>query len=447
MIDRYTRPAMGAVWEPQNKFEIWKEIEVLACEAQAELGQAGITKEEAAWIRAHADFTIERIDEIEKVTNHDVISFLTNMAEYIDADVPEGFEPPSRWVHYGMTSSDLGDTALCCQIAQACDLILADIKQLGETCKRRAFEFRDTLCVGRTHGIHAEPMTFGMKFGSWAWMLKRAQERMEQARAMAATGAISGAVGSYSNIDPFVERYVCEKLGLVPDPLSTQVIARDRHAQVMTVLAVVASELEAIAMQVRLLQQSDVIEAEEPFAKGQKGSSAMPHKRNPITVERVCGLSRTVKANAQVALDNVALWYERDISHSGAERVALADSFIALDYMFGKMQPLLDGLLTYPAKMEHNLWRTRGLIFSSKVLLALVRTGITREDAYVIVQRNAMAVWEDIQNAQAGPTYRERLEADLDANLTAAQLDEIFDPRAFLSRIDSIFERLEKLEF
>lgn len=447
MIDRYTRPAMGAIWEPQNKFEIWKEIEVLACEAQAELGQAGITKEEAAWIRAHADFTIERIDEIEKVTNHDVIAFLTNMAEYIDADVPEGFEPPSRWVHYGMTSSDLGDTALCCQIAQACDLILADIKQLGETCKRRAFEFRDTLCVGRTHGIHAEPMTFGMKFGSWAWMLKRAQERMEQARVMAATGAISGAVGSYSNIDPFVERYVCEKLGLVPDPLSTQVIARDRHAQVMTVLAVVASELEAIAMQVRLLQQSDVIEAEEPFAKGQKGSSAMPHKRNPITVERVCGLSRTVKANAQVALDNVALWYERDISHSGAERVALADSFIALDYMFGKMQPLLDGLLTYPAKMEHNLWRTRGLIFSSKVLLALVRTGITREDAYVIVQRNAMAVWEDIQNAQAGPTYRERLEADLDANLTAAQLDEIFDPRAFLSRIDFIFERLEKLEF
>lgn len=447
MIDRYTRPAMGAIWEPQNKFEIWKEIEVLACEAQAELGHAGITKEEAAWIRAHADFTIERIDEIEKVTNHDVIAFLTNMAEYIDADVPEGFEPPSRWVHYGMTSSDLGDTALCYQIVQACDLILADIKQLGETCKRRAFEFCDTLCVGRTHGIHAEPMTFGMKFGSWAWMLKRAQERMEQARAIAATGAISGAVGSYSNIDPFVEQYVCEKLGLTPDPLSTQVIARDRHAQVMTALAVVASELEAIATQVRLLQQSDVIEAEEPFAKGQKGSSAMPHKRNPITVERVCGLSRTVKANAQVALDNVALWYERDISHSGAERVALADSFIALDYMFNKMQPLLDGLLTYPAKMEHNLWRTRGLIFSSRVLLALVQTGITREDAYVIVQRNAMAVWEDIQNAQAGPTYRERLEADPDANLTAAQLDEIFDPRAFLSRIDVIFERLEKLEF
>lgn len=447
MIGRYTRSEMGAIWETQNKFEIWKEIEILACEAQAELGAAGITKEEAAWIRDHANFTVERVDEIEKVTNHDVIAFLTNMAEYIDADVPEGSEPPSRWVHYGMTSSDLGDTALCYQIVQACDIILADIRRLGETCRRRAFEFEDTLCVGRTHGIHAEPMTFGMKFGSWAWMLKRAEERMLQARAMVACGAISGAVGSYSNIDLFVERYVCEKLGLTPDPLSTQVIARDRHAQTMCALAVVAAELEAIATQIRLLQQSDVIEAEEPFKKGQKGSSAMPHKRNPITVERVCGLSRIVKANAQVALDNVALWYERDISHSGAERVALADSFIALDYMFGKMQPLLDGLFTYPAKMEHNLWRTRGLIFSSKVLLALVQTGITREDAYVIVQRNAMAVWEDIQNAVDGPTYRQRLEADPDARLTSDQLDAIFDPRAFLTRKDAIFARLNDLSF
>ena len=337
MIGRYTRPEMGGIWEMQNKFEIWKEIEVLACEAQAELGQAGITKEEAAWIREHADFTVERIDEIEKVTNHDVIAFLTNMAEYIDADVPEGAEPPSRWVHYGMTSSDLGDMALCYQITQACDIIIADIKRLGEVCKKRAFEFEDTLCVGRTHGISAEPMTFGMKYGSWAWMLKRDLIRMEQAREMIATGAISGAVGSYSSIDPFVAEYVCEKLGLTPDPLSTQVIARDRHAQVMTTLATVASTLEAIAMQVRLLQQTDVIEAEEPFKKGQKGSSAMPHKRNPITVERVCGLSRVVKANSLVALDDVALWYERDISHSGAERVALADSFIALDYMFYKM--------------------------------------------------------------------------------------------------------------
>ncbi len=449
MIGRYTRPEMGRIWELENKFAIWKEIEVLACEAQAQLGQAGITPEEAQWIRDHADFTVEEIDEIEKVTNHDVIAFTTCMANYIDAEIPEGAEKPSRWVHYGMTSSDLGDTALSYQVTQACDIIINDIKQLGETCKRRAFEFQNTLCVGRTHGIHAEPMTFGMKFGSWAWALKRALDRMEQARAVAATGAISGAVGTYSSIDPFVEQYVCEKMGLTPDPLSTQVLARDRHAQVMAALAVTAATLESIAMQVRLLQQSDVIEAEEPFTKGQKGSSAMPHKRNPITAERVCGLARVVKSNAQVAFDDVALWYERDISHSGAERVALADSFIALDYMFGKMQWMLDGLQTYPAKMEHNLWRTKGLIFSSKVLLALVDAGISREDAYVIVQRNAMKVWEDIQNAVDGPTYRQRLEADDEAMALLSQdkLDEIFDPWDFLTRKDVVFDRLQQLEF
>ncbi len=447
MIGRYTRPEMGAIWELENKFAIWKEIEILACEAHAELGDCGITKEDAAWIRAHADFTVPEIDEVEKVTNHDVIAFTTVMAKYIDADLPEGAAKPSRWVHYGMTSSDLGDTALSYQVVQACDIILADIKKLGEVCKRRAFEFEDALCVGRTHGIHAEPMTFGMKFGSWAWALKRAQTRLEQARETAATGAISGAVGTYSSIDPFVESFVCDHLGLAADPLSTQVLARDRHAQVMTCLAVVASTLESIALQVRLMQQSDVIEAEEPFTKGQKGSSAMPHKRNPITAERVCGLSRIVKSNAQVALDNVALWFERDISHSGAERVALADSFIALDYMFGKMQWMLDGLNVYPEKSVQNLWRTKGLIFSSKVILALVDTGMTREDAYVVVQRNAMAVWEDIQQAVDGPTYRERLEADPECPLTAEKLDEIFDPWAFLARKDVVFQRLQKLEF
>jgi adenylosuccinate lyase len=454
MIDRYTRPAMGHIWEFQNKFDIWREIEVLACEAQAELGQCGITKDEAAWIRAHAAADANRIAEIEKVTNHDVIAFTTNMAENIDADVPEGQPRPSRWVHFGMTSSDLGDTALSYQITQALDIVITDVRELGATCKRRAFELRDALCVGRTHGIHAEPMTFGMKFGSWAWALKRAEERLLEARKVAAVGAISGAVGTYSSIDPFVEQFVCERLGLTPDPLSTQVLARDRHAQVAAALAVTASTLESIAMQVRLLQQSDVIEAEEPFTKGQKGSSAMPHKRNPITAERVCGLSRVVKANAQVAFDDVALWYERDISHSSAERVALADSFIALDYMFGKMQWMLDGLQVYPAKMEHNLWRTRGLIFSSKVLLALVEAGMTREDAYVVVQRNAMEVWEDIQNAIAGDTFREKIEADSqvkeligEGKLDAAKLDAIFDPRAFLTRIDAIFDRLETLEF
>ena len=447
MIPRYTRPEMGHIWSNENKFAIWKEIEILACEAQAELGQAGITKEDAAWIRAHADFTVARIDEIEAVTNHDVIAFLTCMAEYIDADLPEGAEKPSRWVHYGMTSSDLGDTALCYQITQAIDIILADVKELGEICKRRAFEFQETLCVGRTHGIHAEPMTFGMKFGMWAHALKRSQIRLEQAREAIAVGAISGAVGTYSSIDPYVEEYVCEKLGLTPDPLSTQVINRDRHAQVFSAMAVAASTLEQIALQVRLMQESDVIEAEEPFKKGQKGSSAMPHKRNPITAERVCGLARTIKANAQVGYDDVALWFERDISHSGAERVALADSFIALDYIFSKMIWILDGLQTYPEAMVANLNKTRGLIFSSKVLLALVQTGITREDAYVIVQRNAMATWHDVQQAKSGPTYRERLEADEECTLTAEELDAIFDPWAFLTRKDAVFERLKALEF
>ena len=447
MIERYTLPEMGHIWSLENKFDVWKEIEVLACEAQAELGQCGITADEAAWIRAHADFTVDEIDEVEKITNHDVIAFTTVMANYIDADGPEGEPKPSRWVHYGMTSSDLGDTALSYQVTQALDIIIADVKRLGETCKRRAFEFEDAICVGRTHGIHAEPMTFGMKFGSWAWALKRAETRLQQAREVAATGAISGAVGTYSNIDPFVEQYVCEKLGLTPDPLSTQVIARDRHAQVMSALAVTASTIESIAMQVRLLQQSDVIEAEEPFTKGQKGSSAMPHKRNPITAERMCGLARVVKANAQVAFDDVALWYERDISHSGAERVVLADRFIALDYMFSKMQWMLDGLNVYVNKSLHNLWRTRGLIFSSKVILALVDTGMTREDAYVVVQRNAMKVWDDIQQAIDGPTFRENLEADPDCPLTEAQLDEIFDPTSFLGHKDMIFEKLKDLEF
>lgn len=447
MIERYTLPEMGHIWSLENKFDVWKEIEVLACEAQAELGQCGITADEVAWIRAHADFTVDEIDEVEKITNHDVIAFTTVMANYIDADVPEGEPKPSRWVHYGMTSSDLGDTALSYQVTQALDIIIADVKRLGETCKRRAFEFEDAICVGRTHGIHAEPMTFGMKFGSWAWALKRAETRLQQAREVAATGAISGAVGTYSNIDPFVEQYVCEKLGLTPDPLSTQVIARDRHAQVMSALAVTASTIESIAMQVRLLQQSDVIEAEEPFTKGQKGSSAMPHKRNPITAERMCGLARVVKTNAQVAFDDVALWYERDISHSGAERVVLADSFIALDYMFSKMQWMLDGLNVYVNKSLHNLWRTRGLIFSSKVILALVDTGMTREDAYVVVQRNAMKVWDDIQQAIDGPTFRENLEADPDCPLTEAQLDEIFDPTSFLGHKDVIFEKLKDLEF
>ena len=440
MIDRYTRPEMGAIWSPQNKFEIWKEIEVLACEAQAQLGV--IPMEDAVLIRERAAFEVERIDELEATLNHDVIAFLTNMSEHIGE--------PSKWVHYGMTSSDLGDTALCYQMTQAMDIITEDVRRLGRICQRRALEFKDTVCVGRTHGIHAEPMTFGMKFGAWAWALKRAEQRLIATRKFsAAWGAISGAVGSYSNIDPFVEEYVCEKLGLQPDSLSTQVIARDRHAHVLAVLAIVAATAESIATEIRALQKSDTLEAEEPFAKGQKGSSAMPHKRNPITAERVCGLARVIKANAQVGFDDVALWHERDISHSSAERVVLADSFIALDYIVSKLEWILDGLVVYPANMLANLNKTRGLIYSSRVLLALVDAGMSREDAYTVVQRNAMRIWDDLQQARAGASYREMLEADAEAMvlLTPSALDECFDPRKFLERSGVLFDRLEKLEF
>ena len=447
MIDRYARPEMAHIFSLENKYAVWQEIEVLACEAQAELGQCGITKEDAAWIREHAGFDRAEVDAIEAVTHHDVIAFLTNMGEHIDAEVPQGEPKPSRWVHYGMTSSDLGDTALCYQLVQATDIIIEDVRKLGEICRRRAFEERNTLCVGRTHGIHAEPMTFGMKFGSWAWELKRDLDRLVDARKNVAFGAISGAVGTYSSIDPFVEEYVCKHLGLVHDPLSTQVISRDHHAYLAGVLATTAATCDRIATEIRNLQKTDTLEAEEPFRKGQKGSSAMPHKRNPITLEKVCGLSRVVKANAQVAFDNVALWHERDISHSSAERVAQADSFIALDHMLTCLIRIVDGLILYPARMQANLDLTRGLIYSSKVLLALVDTGITREDAYKIVQRNSMAVWDDVHNAVDGPNLRERLEADPECTVSAEKLDEIFDPWDFLTRIDSVFERLEHLSF
>lgn len=447
MIDRYTRPEMGNIFELANKYAIWQEIEVLACEAQAELGAIGITPEEAAYIRAHASFDVDEVAEIEATTNHDVIAFLTDLGQHIDADIAEGEPKPSRWVHYGMTSTDLGDTALCYQLTQACDLIAEDLVKLGEICKRRALEERDTLCVGRTHGVHAEPMTFGMKFGSWAWELKRDLERVRDARSNVAYGAISGAIGTYSSIDPFVEQYVCEKLGLSYDPLSTQVISRDHHAYLAGVLATCAASCERIATEVRGLQKSDTLEAEEPFRKGQKGSSAMPHKRNPITMEKVCGLSRIVKANAQVAYDNVALWHERDISHSSAERIALADSFIALDHMLQCLIRIIDGLTLYPKRMEANLNKTRGLIYSSKVLLALVDAGMSREDAYAIVQEAAMATWAEVQDCVAGTSFREKLEADPRCTIPAEKMDEIFDPWDFLTRRDVIFGRLEALSF
>ena len=447
MIDRYTRPEMARIFSLENKYSVWQEIEVLACEAQAELGDCGITKEDAAYIREHAGFDKDEVDAIEAVTHHDVIAFLTNMGEHVDAGIPEGEPKPSRWVHYGMTSSDLGDTALCYMLTQACDLIIDDVRKLGEICRRRALEERDTLCVGRTHGVHAEPMTFGMKFGSWAWELKRDLDRLIDARENMAVGAISGAVGTYSSIDPFVEEYVCKHLGLAHDPLSTQVISRDHHAYLAGVLATTACTCDRIATEIRSLQKTDTLEVEEPFRKGQKGSSAMPHKRNPITLEKVCGLSRIVRSNAQVAFDNVALWHERDISHSSAERVAQADSFMALDHILTCLIRIVDGLILYPARMKANLDLTRGLIYSSKVLLALVDTGISREDAYKIVQRNSMAVWDDVHAAVDGPDLRTRLEADPECTVTAEKFDEIFDPWDFLTRRDAMFDRLEQLAF
>ncbi len=431
MIERYTRPEMGRIWSLENKFEVWKEIEVLATEAQAELGV--VPKEAAAVVRERADFTLERIEEIEAEVNHDVIAFLTSMAEHIGDE--------SKYVHYGMTSSDLGDTALSYQMTQALDILIEDVRRIGEVCKRRAFEFQETVCVGRTHGIHAEPMTFGMKFAMWAWAWKRSLDRLLQAREVVATGAISGAVGTYSNIDPFVEEYVCDKLGLAPSPISTQVLQRDRHAQFLAALAIAAATAEQVATEVRALQRTDVLEAEEPFGAKQKGSSAMPHKRNPITAERVCGLARVVKANAQVGFDDVALWHERDISHSSAERVVLADSSIALDYMLDKLTWILDGLQVHPENMLRNLDRTRGLVFSSRVLLALVDAGMLREDAYTVVQRDAMATWKD------GGTFREHLAADPDSPLSEEDLEALFAPEVFLGRKDVVFERLGGLRF
>ena len=442
MIDRYSRPEMAHIWTLQNKFEVWQEIEVLACEAQAVLnedgrGDCGITAADAAAIRERASFSVERVSQLEATLRHDVIAFLTNLSENIGE--------PAKWVHYGMTSSDLGDTALSYNITQAIDILIDDVKKLKAICKRRALETRDMVCVGRTHGVHAEPMTFGMKFAKWAQAMDRAQMRLIEARKTIAVGAISGAVGSYSSIDPFVENYVCEKLGLTPDPLSTQILARDRHAQVLSVLATIAATAEDIATEVRALQKTETLEAEEPFTSGQKGSSAMPHKRNPIISERICGLARVVKANAQVGFDNVALWHERDISHSSAERVVLADSTLALDYLLNRLAWVLDGLVLYPARMRANLDATRGLIYSSHLLLALIDTGLSREEAYEVVQRAAMKVWECVQTAQAGPSLADALLADSDCPLSADQLAEICQPETFLTRIDIVFDRLEQL--
>lgn len=446
MIERYSRPKMADIFSLQHKYELWQEIELLEAEACAKLGLGDITPDEAVWIREHAHFNTEEIDEIESVTNHDVIAFLTNLGSYVDALAKDGTHP-SRHLHYGMTSTDLGDTALACQLSQACDVLIEDFVNLGEICKRRALEEQDTICVGRTHGIHAEPMTFGLKFGSWAFECKRDIDRLRRAKKEISVGEISGAVGTYSSLTPEVEAYICTHLGLSQDDISTQVISRDHHAYLAGVLATCAGTCERIATEIRNLQKTETLEAEEPFKKGQKGSSAMPHKRNPITAEKICGLSRVVKANAQVAFDNIALWHERDISHSSNERVALADSFIALDHMLCCLTRIVDGLVLYPERMRANVESTRGLIYSSKVLLALVDAGLSREAAYEVVQSNAMQVWEDIQLARSGENLKERLCNDKRVQLSRETLDHIFTPEPFLKNLNIHFDRIAKLHF
>ena len=427
MIERYTNPEMGHLWSLQHEFEVMLEVEITACEAMAELGQ--IPKEAAVNIRQKAQFNLERVHEIEKVTNHDIIAFLTNVAEYVGED--------SKYIHKGLTSSDVKDTALGAMMKQACAILLKDLDQFHAVLKRRAAEHKHTVMIGRTHGIHAEPITLGLKFALWMDETERNIERLKRAQAAIAVGKLSGAVGTYSNIDPRVETYVCEKMGLTPARLATQVIQRDRHAEFMTTLAIIASSLDKFATEVRNLQRTDIREVEEFFHPGQKGSSAMPHKRNPITCERVAGLARVVRGNALAAMENVALWHERDITHSSVERVILPDSTILLDYMLRIFTNIIDKLLVYPDAMQANLEKTGGLIFSQRVMLALVDKGVVREDAYRWVQRNAMARW------LAGEDFKTNVTKDVDVAkyLTAAEIEECFDTAYPLRNIDTIMAR------
>ena len=427
MIDRYTHPEMGNIWTLENEFRTMLKVEILACEAMNKLG---IVPDDALKdIQNKADFRLERIKEIEAVTNHDVIAFLTNVAEYVgDA---------SKYIHKGLTSSDVKDTALCYMTVQSADLILRHLENFHTVLRRRAAEFKNTVMIGRTHGIHAEPMTFGMKFLLWSDEIERDIERLKQAREMMAVGKLSGAVGTYSNIDPFVEEYVCKKLDLKPVRLATQVIQRDRHAHFLTTLPIIGSSLDKMATEIRNLQRTDIREAEEYFAPGQKGSSAMPHKRNPITCEKVSGMARLLRGYAVAGLEDVALWHERDISHSSVERVILPDATIALDHMLRKFTNIIDKLLVYPDAMMANLNKTGGLIFSQNLLIALVTKGVLREDAYKWVQRNAMARWLE------GADFKTNVEADPDIKkyLTDEEIEHCFDPKPMLRNVDLIFSR------
>jgi len=428
VIDRYTRPEMGAVWSQATKYAAWLRVELAVCEAYARRGH--IPPDALARITAQARVDPARIDAIEARVRHDVIAFLTNLEEALGAD--------SRYVHVGLTSSDVVDTALALQLQQASDLLLAGLQRLREALGELALKHKDTLAVGRTHGVHAEPTTFGLKAAVWYAEAGRNLERLRRAKETIRVGKISGAVGTFAHVEPDVEAEVCRALGLEPAPISTQVIQRDRHAEYVTTLAILAASLEKIAMEIRTLQRTEILEAEEPFAEGQKGSSAMPHKRNPVSSEQVCGLARLVRANALAALENVALWGERDISHSSVERVILPDSTILLDYMLHTMIRILEGLQVFPERLRENFERSHGLIYSQRVLLKLAEKGLPRQRAYEIVQANAMTAWREQRS------FQELLAKDPEVgrHLTAGELKECFDPGWYLRNVDAIYRRL-----
>ncbi|MGE0008880.1 MAG: adenylosuccinate lyase [Parvibaculaceae bacterium] len=431
MIPRYTRPEMASIWDPQTRFRIWFEIEAHAADAMAELGVIPRSAAETIWAKGKdADFDVARIDEIERETRHDVIAFLTHLAEIVG--------PEARFVHQGMTSSDVLDTCLNVQLCRAADILLADLDDLLTALERRAYEHKDTLTIGRSHGIHAEPTTFGVKLAFAHAEFSRAKERLAYARKDVATCAISGAVGTFANIDPRVEEHVARKMGLTPEPVSTQVIPRDRHAMFFSVLAVIASSIERLATEIRHLQRTEVLEAEEFFSPGQKGSSAMPHKRNPVLSENLTGLARLVRSAAVPALENVALWHERDISHSSVERGIAPDATVHLDFALRRLAGLVDGLVVHPDNMKRNLDRLGGLIHSQRVLLALTRKGMAREAAYAAVQRNAMPVW------RGEGDFLALLQADRDvtARLSKAELAELFDLGYHTRQVDTIFKRV-----
>jgi adenylosuccinate lyase len=431
MIPRYSRPEMVAIWSPETKFRIWYEIEAHACDAMADLGVIPRENAEAVWKAKDVDFDVARIDEIEAVTKHDVIAFLTHLSEIIGSDA-------ARFVHQGMTSSDVLDTTLNIQLVRAADILLADMDKLLEALKRRAFEHKDTVRIGRSHGIHAEPTTMGLTFARFYAEMERNKNRLEKARWEVATGAISGAVGTFANIDPAVEEHVCAKLGLRPEPISTQVIPRDRHAMFFATLGVIASSMENIATEIRHMQRTEVLEAEEFFSPGQKGSSAMPHKRNPVLTENLTGLARLVRMAVVPAMENVTLWHERDISHSSVERGIGPDATVTLDFALNRLAGVVDKLVIYPDNMMANMNKFRGLVMSQRVLLALTQKGVSREDSYRLVQRNAMKVWEH------GKDFKTELLSDpeVTAALSPEEIEEKFDLAYHTKHVDTIFARV-----